>query len=509
MKTRGLAPLAAGIVFLLGGCPTYNPDGDDDDTADDDSQSDDDATDDDTADDDSQSDDDTTPVDTDGDGVPDDEDAFPEDPTEWDDFDGDGIGDNGDPDDDNDEISDIEEQVYGNDCRISSPWSEDTDGDGIGDLDDPYPRDPFKEFILVRNDAYSIEYVLSNRDSTFDSWIQLGDDVGLLYQTFAIADFDSNGIMDFIANTEADENSGLREVWFFFRSDSPTEFEQINLGEVENSIYGIVADVNNDDLFDIVATETYKPNYFESASFVTYLNNGDIHNAACAQSDDPADGCAFTRVEGSDVSAQVAGQWGFVRAYQAVDVTADGNKDLVMGTYASGGNSPMPVYYLAGNGDGTFQAAVSIFTHNAGYDQSPANSMLFGDFDGDDIGDVVMGLDDDGDPGQAWLYPGIGVGQFSQTFSEAFDINPAVESGSDVPGRTSSARIFDFDFDGDLDVMAGFDEVGYGQYPTQIYLFDGIGDGTFDPQVDVGPPLNNSYAHSFTVPQRLCPWYLP
>jgi len=45
-------------------------------------------------------------VDTDGDGVLDDEDAFPNDPTEWDDTDGDGTGDNADDDDDNDGVPD-------------------------------------------------------------------------------------------------------------------------------------------------------------------------------------------------------------------------------------------------------------------------------------------------------------------------------------------------------------------------------------------------------------------
>jgi cytochrome c peroxidase len=44
--------------------------------------------------------------DGDGDLVPDVIDAFPADPTEWGDFDGDGIGDNADPDDDNDGIPD-------------------------------------------------------------------------------------------------------------------------------------------------------------------------------------------------------------------------------------------------------------------------------------------------------------------------------------------------------------------------------------------------------------------
>ena len=55
------------------------------------------------------------PVDTDGDGVADDDDAFPLDPTEWLDTDGDEIGNNADPDDDNDGYSDEVEIVLGTD----------------------------------------------------------------------------------------------------------------------------------------------------------------------------------------------------------------------------------------------------------------------------------------------------------------------------------------------------------------------------------------------------------
>ncbi len=509
MRVTDWLPGLTVSMALLAGCPAdpYTPDddsaaGDDDTSGDDDDST--------AADDDSSDDDDTTAVDSDGDGVPDDEDDFPDDPAEWLDTDGDGTGNNADTDDDNDGIADPLETYYGADCRISDPLDPDTDDDGIGDLNDPYPRDPFAEFVLVRNDLGSIEYALSNRDGTFQPWVPIGDPLGVNYTTFDIADFDSNGIMDFIAHTAADEVTGLMQVWFFYRFDSPTNFAQIYLGEVDWALHGIVADVNGDDLFDIVTMEYSRPGNFDWAKFVTFLNNGDIHNAACVQSDDPFAGCAFTRIEANDITPWIAGQWVANYAYQAVDVTDDGVKDIVMGHYAYGGNAPMPVYYLAGNGDGTFQDPVSIFTHNQNYSQSPANSILFGDFTGDGLGDVVMGLDDDGDAGQAWIYPGTGPGQFSGSYLEAFDINPGCESGcADDPGATGSARVFDFDFDGDLDVMVGVYTGGVWGAPTQINLFLGHNDGTFAAPLAVGPVLQSTYAHSFAVPQRLCPWYEP
>jgi hypothetical protein len=69
-------------------------------------------------------------TDTDGDGVPDSEDAFPNDPDEWADLDGDGIGDNADTDTDGDGMPDQWELDNGLDPRDSSDADADLDGDG-------------------------------------------------------------------------------------------------------------------------------------------------------------------------------------------------------------------------------------------------------------------------------------------------------------------------------------------------------------------------------------------
>ena len=55
------------------------------------------------------------PTDSDNDGIPDDQDAFPADPNEWEDTDNDGIGNNADPDDDEDGFSDQDEITAGTD----------------------------------------------------------------------------------------------------------------------------------------------------------------------------------------------------------------------------------------------------------------------------------------------------------------------------------------------------------------------------------------------------------
>jgi len=94
--------------------------------------------------------------DTDGDGYPDSIDDFPFDPSEWLDTDGDSIGNNADPDDDNDGLDDIVEDANGNgtvDEGETDPLDPDTDDDGVCDgplaIDgvctagpDAFPTDP-------------------------------------------------------------------------------------------------------------------------------------------------------------------------------------------------------------------------------------------------------------------------------------------------------------------------------------------------------------------------------
>jgi hypothetical protein len=269
-----------------------------------------------------------------------------------------------------------------------------------------------------------------------------------------------------------------------------------------------VADVNNDFLFDIVIRKGKKPEYLEDIKGTTFLGNGINGKTACAVGP-LEEGCAFTAVLNVwDIKAEVGGQWGSPAAREAQDMTNDGINDLVFGTYPDGGNSETKVYLLPANGDGTFGAAQYKFSHNKFKKEGPANSMVFADFTGDKVGDVIMGLDDDGDAGSAWLYTGNGDGSFDGNATKAFDINPGCNANcSDQVGRTANAKTFDFNFDGAMDVILGYNYLNVATAPSKLVVFFNKGDGTFEPAKQVGPTFKGIEGNRFQSPQRLCPFY--
>lgn len=86
----------------------------------------------------------TAATDTDGDGVKDWFDLFPNNPLDWADADGDGIGNNADPDDDNDGMPDSYETRYGLNPNNGSDAAVDSDGDGLTNLQESqYNTNPF------------------------------------------------------------------------------------------------------------------------------------------------------------------------------------------------------------------------------------------------------------------------------------------------------------------------------------------------------------------------------
>jgi hypothetical protein len=108
--------------------------------------------------------------DSDNDGVADSKDAFPFNPYEYVDTDGDGMGDNLDPDADNDGVPDERDAFM-----LDAAESADTDGDGIGDNAD---KDDDGDGVPDSRDAFPKnprEYLDSDGDGIGD-WLDVDDD---------------------------------------------------------------------------------------------------------------------------------------------------------------------------------------------------------------------------------------------------------------------------------------------------------------------------------------------
>lgn len=147
--------------------------------------------------------------DTDADGSPDNcpqpssaciADSFPLDPEESIDTDGDGIGNNTDPDDDNDGVLDEND-----DLPLDPADSVDTDGDGTGDNSDAFPDNPLYTMDSDSDgmpDSWEVKYGLDPTDPSDADSDRDNDGVGALDEFLAgttpsgLLDLDGNGQYD-------------------------------------------------------------------------------------------------------------------------------------------------------------------------------------------------------------------------------------------------------------------------------------------------------------------------
>ncbi|MDP6942978.1 MAG: MopE-related protein, partial [Myxococcota bacterium] len=151
----------------------------------------------------------------------------------------------------------------------------------------------------------------------------------------------------------------------------------------------------------------------------------------------------FTRIDDAfDYSALIS--WSFGLDFQSKDMDGDGVVDLLAHRFDSGGSPPTRLYRFKGNGDGTFQTPVELSSKPP----NPSNLIIADDFDGDGDHDIVAGLDDDGQPGAAWMLMNLNApdGDAWVAPYEIVDLVPTYNSGGEHPGVGSGAS---YDFDGD------------------------------------------------------------
>ncbi len=323
---------------------------------------------------------------------------------------------------------------------------------------------------------------------------------------------------DFIAlgDADPDDPDNDLDLWWFHRGGHATGFSQRLLGTHDRNPIRSTADLDNDTRVDLIALEK-NSGYITEAALTFYGNAGTVETATCFSTTDPdnPEGCAFIEAEAVDLTPWASGEWGLNISRDAVDVNGDGFRDMAVYRFSSGGDSAAPVAILSGVGDGTFDpitADVIMFRHNDGpCGSSPTNIALFADFDGNGVGDLLLGLDDDGDAGSAWFYPGdASEGYYTFDLSgcfEAFDINPGVESGGDNAGVSSSAFNIDLDFDGHQDILLGYNHTTAWSPPSRIEWWQGRGDGHFDGPTIIRDFPSDSNALRLAIPRRICARY--
>jgi Bacterial Ig-like domain (group 3)/FG-GAP-like repeat len=295
----------------------------------------------------------------------------------------------------------------------------------------------------------SVSVLLGNGDGTFQPAVNYASG-GYGAYSVAIADVNGDGKPDIVvANCSSSEEDCLGgSVIGVLLGNGDGTFEPAltyGLGRYTSESVA-VADVNGDGKLDVVAAASYGEGY-GSGAVAVLLGNGDGTFEPAVFYD------AFDGLATNAGSVAVA------------DVNGDGKPDVVVGgTCVVGPNCGDLVAVLLGNGDGTFQYAV---TYNS--DEPSESSVSVGDVNGDGKPDLLAANQTSGTVG---VLLGNGDGTFQPVVTY-------VAGGlSELGGGPASVTAIDVNADGKLDLVVASGGVG---------LLLGNGDGTFQPMVQYDP----------------------
>jgi hypothetical protein len=233
-----------------------------------------------------------------------------------------------------------------------------------------------------------------------------------------LADFNGDGVLDLVYATASGIQTLLGNADGTFRMGPSSPLNQIGLS------VPAIGDFNSDGNLDLVLT-VYDP-YTTGLEFAgVMLGNGDGSFGALSQV--PGTGASFA----SAITAVVA------------DFNNDGKLDIATGIETAGSSIQGMIQVSLGNGDGTFQAAMSVPNVN-----SVTTPILLGDFDGDGILDLATG---------GFVYSGRGDGTFPNNQGSSSAL-PLVLAG-------------DFNGDGKTDILNETTTTSNSQTQSQLGLY--------------------------------------
>ncbi|MGB9232931.1 MAG: VCBS repeat-containing protein, partial [Terriglobales bacterium] len=313
----------------------------------------------------------------------------------------------------------------------------------------------------------SIGVLLGNGDGTFQAAVSYNSGAERPFSA-AVADVNGDGKPDLlVANQCAGNGSCTNGVVSVLLGNGDGTFQtavSYNSGGYES--YSIaVADVNGDGHPDLLVAN-------ECGSSATCSNGGTV--SVLLGNGDGTFQAAASYSSGGYAAYSIA----------AADVNGDGYPDLLVANdCAAGGNcSNGVVGVLLGNGDGTFQAAV---TYNSG--GYYADSIAVRDVNADGHPDLLV-ANQCFDSMCADSGIGVLLGNGDGTFQSAVSYN----SGGENP---LSIAVADVDGDGHPDLLVGNECVGNGSCTNGVIsVLLGNGDGTFQAAVNYNSSGYDAYS---------------
>ncbi|MFO0744335.1 MAG: FG-GAP-like repeat-containing protein [Myxococcota bacterium] len=202
---------------------------------------------------------------------------------------------------------------------------------------------------------------------------------------------------------------------------------------------GPVADLDQDGQLDFVGLQYFK----RGKSGILWMNDGQGHFREVRPAFD------YSPLFGPGTF----GHWQWGLAPTAKDLTGDGFADLLGLAQKSTGSEPTDLFIMEGHGDGTFEPMKGI----AAQIPVAVNLVSVNDFDGDGDQDIVGGLDEDGQPGAAYILLNLAADDASGWVPAypVLDVAPSYNAGSEKPGLGNGAS-WDFDGDDMPDVLAAW-----------------------------------------------------